>query len=333
MKRNNLIRRSAAMLLAGLLAVSVSACGGGNSGAADNSGTSRADSSNGGTHKLSVVLKPTSSDYWSYVIAGIEQAEKDLGNVEVDVRGANSDTDFDGQLNMVETIVNADMCEAIAIAPLQADQIANALTGVKIPVLAIDTNFEQAETFIGTAHEDAAYQGGKYVAEQIGKGGKVVVLANIQGESTSEARVAGYRKALEEGGCEIISTQYTDGVGDKAVTVTDGVLQSFPDIDAIVCCADDVALGASRAIRQTGRDGDGIIVCGFDGISSGVQAVVDGEISCTVAQDPYNMGYQCVKSMLDVVEGEKLDDFIDTGCNVITPDNADEYLAKLTSLV
>lgn len=333
MKRNNLIRRSAAMLLAGLLAVSVSACGGGNSGAADNSGTSRADSSNDKTHKLSVVLKTTSSEYWSYVIAGIEQAEKDLGNVEVDVRGANSDTDFDGQLNMVETIVNADMCEAIAIAPLQADQIANALTGVKIPVLAIDTNFEQAETFIGTAHEDAAYQGGKYVAEQIGKGGKVVVLANIQGESTSEARVAGYRKALEEGGCEIISTQYTDGVGDKAVTVTDGVLQSFPDIDAIVCCADDVALGASRAIRQTGRDGDGIIVCGFDGISSGVQAVVDGEISCTVAQDPYNMGYQCVKSLLDVVEGEKLDDFIDTGCNVITPDNADEYLAKLKSLV
>lgn len=333
MKRNNLIRRSAAMLLAGLMAVSMSACGGGNSGGADNSGSSQADSSNGKTHKLSVVLKTTSSEYWSYVIAGIEQAEKDLGNVEVDVRGANSDTDFDGQLNMVETIVNADMCEAIAIAPLQADQIANALTGVKIPVLAIDTNFEQAETFIGTAHEDAAYQGGKYVAEQIGKGGKVVVLANIQGESTSEARVAGYRKALEEGGCEIISTQYTDGVGDKAVTVTDGVLQSFPDIDAIVCCADDVALGASRAIRQTGRDGDGIIVCGFDGISSGVQAVVDGEISCTVAQDPYNMGYQCVKSLLDVVEGEKLDDFIDTGCNVITPDNADEYLAKLKSLV
>ena len=307
MKRSNLFKRSAAMLLAGLMAVSMSACGG-SSASGNDSGDSQASSS-GDTHKLSVVLKTTSSEYWSYVIAGIEQAEKDLGNVEVDVRGANSDTDFDGQLNMVETIVNADMCEAIAIAPLQA------------------------ETFIGTAHEDAAYEGGKYVAEKIGKGGKVVILANIQGESTSEARVAGYKKALEEGGCEIISTQYTDGVGDKAVTVTDGVLQSFADIDAIVCCADDVALGASRAIKQAGRDGDGIIVCGFDGISSGVQAVVDGEISCTVAQDPYNMGYQCVKSLLDVVEGEKLDDFIDTGCKVITPDNAQEYLDKLKSLV
>ena len=225
MKRSNLFKRSAAMLLAGLMAVSMSACGG-SSASGNDSGDSQASSS-GDTHKLSVVLKTTSSEYWSYVIAGIEQAEKDLGNVEVDVRGANSDTDFDGQLNMVETIVNADMCEAIAIAPLQADQIANALTGVKIPVLPIDTNFDQAETFIGTAHEDAAYEGGKYVAEKIGKGGKVVILANIQGESTSEARVAGYKKALEEGGCEIISTQYTDGVGDKAVTVTDGVLQSF----------------------------------------------------------------------------------------------------------
>ena len=134
-------------------------------------------------------------------------------------------------------------------------------------------------------------------------------------------------------GAEEIKAEIAKIVGDKAVTVTDGVLQSFADIDAIVCCADDVALGASRAIKQAGRDGDGIIVCGFDGISSGVQAVVDGEISCTVAQDPYNMGYQCVKSLLDVVEGEKLDDFIDTGCKVITPDNAQEYLDKLKSLV
>ena len=133
MKRSNLFKRSAAMLLAGLMAVSMSACGG-SSASGNDSGDSQASSS-GDTHKLSVVLKTTSSEYWSYVIAGIEQAEKDLGNVEVDVRGANSDTDFDGQLNMVETIVNADMCEAIAIAPLQADQIANALTGVKIPVL------------------------------------------------------------------------------------------------------------------------------------------------------------------------------------------------------
>lgn len=45
------------------------------------------------------------------------------------------------------------------------------------------------------------------------------------------------------------------------------------------------------------------------------------------------MGYQCVVSMVDVLEGKELDEFIDTGCNVITPDNAQEYLDKLNSLV
>lgn len=328
-EKKRMASRALAMLLAGAMTVGLAGCGG------NQDSTSNGDTAAEGSdkHQVSVVLKTTASEYWSYVIAGIEQAEADLGNVEVDVRGASSDTDFDGQQNAVETIVNAGVSEAIAIAPLQADQIANVLQNATIPILAIDTDFDQAQTFIGTAHEDAAYQGGQYVAEQIGEGGKVAILANIQGESTSEARVSGYTKAMEEAGCEIVTLQYTDGVGDKAATVMDGVLQTYTDLDAVLCCADDVALGASRAIEQAGRQDDGIIVCGFDGISSGVQAVIDGTISCTVAQDPYNMGYQCVVSLVDVLEGETLDDFIDTGCQVITPDNAQEYLDKLNSLV
>ena len=329
---NKGVLRCAAAALAGVLAVSMTACDSkaqGDSSQANQSAQTTQD----GKYKVSVVLKTTSSEYWSYVIAGCKAAEKELGSVEVDIKGATSDTAFDEQQNMVETAINSGAQQAIAVAPLQADVIANALANATIPVLAIDTNFDQASTFIGTAHEDAAYEGGKYVAGKIGKGGKVAILANIQGEATSEARVAGYTKALTEGGCEILSVQYTDGVADKAVTVMDGVIQTYPDLDAVLCCADDVALGASRSIESAGRENDGIIICGFDGISSGVQAVIDGTIGCTVAQDPYNMGYQCVVSLADAVEGKQLDSFIDTGCKVITPDNAQEYLDKLNSLV
>jgi len=290
-------------------------------------------SDNGESYHVGVVLKTTSSEYWKYVMAGIDQAQKDLGNITVDVKGATSDTAFDEQQNMVETVVASDSVQALAVAPLQSSAINTIAQSSKIPIIAVDTNFDAAKTFIGTAHEDAAYQGGKYVADKIGKGGKVVILANIQGEATSEARVSGYRKALEEGGCNILATQYTDGVGDKAVTVTDGVLQTYPDVDAIVCCADDVALGAARAIKSAGKEKDGIVVCGFDGISSGVQAVIDGTITCTVAQDPYNMGYQAVVTLEDILKGKQVDSFIDTGCNVITSDNAKEYLDKLNGMI
>lgn len=320
-----------AMLLAGVMTLSMTGCGGKAASDQPAPDASAPQTQSSEKYNVGVILKTTSSEYWSYVIAGIKAAEADLGNVTVDVKGATSDTAFDEQQNMVETVVSAGTTQALAIAPLQAGQIANALKNATIPILAVDTNFDQASTFIGTAHEDAAYKGGEYVAQQIGKGGKVAVLANIQGEPTSESRVKGYTDALTAGGCEIIATQYTDGVGDKAVTAMEGLLQTYPEIDAVVCCADDVALGAARAIKSAGRDG--ILVCGFDGISSGVQAVVDGDIACTVAQDPYNMGYQCVVSLVDALEGKTLPAFIDTGCKVITSDNAADYLAKLNSMI
>lgn len=333
-------KRILAMTLAGATAVGMLAgCGSSSNTSSDGQGSTSASSSAQSTsssdksYHVGIILKTTSSEYWSYVIAGAEQADEDMDNVTVEIKGASSDTAFDEQQNMVETVVSSNSVDALAVAPLQSEAINTISEDADIPILAVDTNFDKALCFIGTAHEDAAYQGGQYIAEQIGEGGKVVVLANIQGEETSESRVRGYKKALEEGGCEIIATQYTDGVGDKAVTAMDGILQTYSDIDAVVCCADDVALGAARSIKSAGRKDDGILVCGFDGISSGVQAVIDGDISCTVAQDPYNMGYQAVVSLVDALEGKELDEFIDTGCNVITPDNAEEYLDKLNSYI
>ena len=328
MKYQYVWKRVRAMILAGILAGTMTACGGQTADESETAQQAQTNEASDKEYQVGVI-----SEYWSYVVAGAEAAAEDLGNVDAQIYGATADTDYEGQLNLAETILTSGTKQAIAIAPLNSGMAETVLSQATIPVLAVDTNFEGAETFIGTAHEDAAYLGGQYVAEQIGQGGKVVVLANIQGESTSEARVSGYKRALEEGGCEIVEVLYTDGVGDKAVNVMEGALQTHPDMDAVVCCADDVALGTARAIEAAGRQDDGIIVCGFDGISSGVQVVVDGKISCTVAQDPYNMGYQAVESMIDAINGEELPEFIDTGCQVITPDNAQEYLDKLNSLV
>jgi len=333
MKYQYVWKRVRAMILAGILAGTMTACGGQTADESETAQQAQTNEASDKEYQVGVIVKTTASEYWSYVVAGAEAAAEDLGNVDAQIYGATADTDYEGQLNLAETILTSGTKQAIAIAPLNSGMAETVLSQATIPVLAVDTNFEGAETFIGTAHENAAYLGGQYVVEQIGQGGKVVVLANIQGESTLEARVSGYKRALEEGGCEIVEVLYTDGVGDKAVNVMEGALQTHPDMDAVVCCADDVALGAARAIEAAGRQDDGIIVCGFDGISSGVQAVVDGKISCTVAQDPYNMGYQAVESMIDAINGEELPEFIDTGCQVITQDNAQDYLDKLNSLV
>ena len=90
-----------------------------------------------GDYNMAVVLKTTASEYWTYVIAGIRDAEKDLGNVKVEIQGASGDTAFDEQLNIVETVVNSGKYDAVAVAPLQADAVNKIAEGTDIPMLEI----------------------------------------------------------------------------------------------------------------------------------------------------------------------------------------------------
>ena len=74
-----------------------------------------------GDYKIDVILKTTSSEYWSYVVAGAKAFEKDHPNVKVEVKGASSETAYDEQQNMIETDLNSGSYDGYVIAPLQAD--------------------------------------------------------------------------------------------------------------------------------------------------------------------------------------------------------------------
>ncbi|MGN0994045.1 MAG: sugar ABC transporter substrate-binding protein, partial [Butyricicoccus sp.] len=332
-----------AILTAGAMLASLAGCGGSStsSGASSGAAASAAPSSgaaasepvSAGTDysdcKVSIILKTLSSEYWGYVAAGIHQAESDLG-CTVELSGPPSETSYDEQMNMIETTLSRTDIQAIAVAPLQPDMAASMLKDASIPVLAVDTRIEGIDnvlTFVGTDHETAAYNGAKDLCTEFGEGAKVALIQGVQGDTTNTARFAGFTKGAEEAGAEIIDIQYCNAMEDQAVTCMEGILQTHPDVDIVFVCNDGCAQGAARALQTAGRDD--ILVCGYDGISSGVQSIIDGTMAASVAQDPYNIGYQCVVSLCKAVKGETLDPVVDTGSRLITTDNAADYLAQL----
>lgn len=214
-------------------------------------------------------------------------------------------------------MISAGEVDAIAIAPLQADMIVTQLANCTIPVLFVDTDaeYEQKTSFIGTGNEEAAYLGGQYMAEKLPEDGKVVIIGGVAGNPTIEERVNGYKKAMEEAGIEILDIQYAESNAEKSLNIMENFLQNFERIDAVLCV------------------GDEIMFMGFDGISSGVQAVIDGQLTATVAQSPYNMGYQAVVNAVAAAKGEEVEKRIDTGAQVIDTENAEEYLAELNAMV
>ena len=150
--------------------------------------------------KVGVILKTLSSEYWSYVAAGVNAASKDLG-VKVDLQGPASETAYDEQNNMIETML-AGGIDAFVISPLQSESVASVIGDVKIPIITVDTDAEipGKVAFVGTGNDKAAYQGGLFAAEKAGKGTKAVIIGGVEGNATSDARQAGYTRAMEENG-------------------------------------------------------------------------------------------------------------------------------------
>ncbi|MFV0243130.1 MAG: sugar ABC transporter substrate-binding protein [Lacrimispora sphenoides] len=277
---------------------------------------------------VGVILKTLSSEYWGYVAAGVQAASKDLG-VKVDLQGPASETAYDEQNNMIETMLSGGV-DAFVISPLQSDSVASVIGDVKIPVITVDTDAEipGKVSFVGTGNDNAAYQGGLFAAKKAGKGAKAAIIGGVEGNATSDARQAGYIKALEENGVEVVSIQYAQSNPDTAANVMENIITAQNGDIQIVCCHnDDTAAGASNAVKQLGLKD--VIIVGFDGNQSGVQNIIDGNITATCAQAAYTMGYQAVETALKAIKGETVDTFVDTGCEVITADNAEEYLTTL----
>lgn len=322
-KREILMKRT---LLAAIGAMSLllTACG---SDTADE-GTNGSDG-NGGDDKIKVgvVLKTLSSEYWSYVGAGVEAAAEDL-DVDVQLLGPASETAYDEQNNMLETMLADDSIDAMVIAPLQPDSVVSVLGDTDKHVLFVDTDapYDAKVSYIGTGNEGAARAGGEAAAEIAGEGAEAAWIGGVQGNTTSDQREAGFIAGLEAGGVTVVAKQYADGLADKASSVMENILTSNPNLTVVVTNNDEMAAGAARAAQAAGRD---LTIFGFDGIQAGVQNVIDGTVTGTVAQDPYGMGYQAVEAAVAAAKGETVEEFIDTGSQIVTAENAEDYLATL----
>ena len=383
-------KRVLAMLLAGAMALSMTACGGGNSASTDDSSKDGGASASGGSYKVSVILKTLAAEYWQYVKSGAEDyASEHSDKVTVEVKGPSSETAFDEMQNMIETDLSSGSYDGVIISPLQSDTAAQLVSGTKLPIVAIDTNFEAPEvkSFVGTGNEAAAKKGGEAAVEAAKAAGwtdiKCIEIAGVQGDQTNTARMNGYKAGVEEAGGTFLSdeVQYADATADRATTAMEAIMQTHPEGIAIICANnDDMAMAAARAaqghdaykntiflgfngdrattameaIMQTHPEGIAIICAnnddmamaaaraaqghdaykntiflGFNGDRAACEAILAGQMTMSVAQMAYEMGYKAVETMVQVLDGETVDEFVDSGSDVVTPDNAQERLDTL----
>jgi ribose transport system substrate-binding protein len=263
---------------------------------------------------------------------GAEDAAQKLG-VKLTVQAAEREVDVEKQMQIIENLIQSKVT-ALCITPSGSKEVVPAIIKANkagIPVLIVDTRVHQETLqaaggkiagFIGSDNLEGGRVAGEFTAKKLGGKGKVAILEGIPGHETGDSRLKGFREVIAKyPEIQIVSSQTANWERDQGYNVFQNMLQANPGIQALFACSDLMALGALEAIAAAGKTGK-IIVVGFDAFSEARDAVNKGTMDATVAQSPYEMGKTAVENAVKVLKGEKIQEDISLGVELVSKENA-----------
>jgi len=250
-----------------------------------------------------VVPKGQAHIFWQTVRAGATAAARE-SRVEIDWNGPATESDFARQITIVDDFINRHV-DGILLAPTDRDALVPAIRRAKqagIPLTIFDSgaNTEDYISFVATDNYGGGVMAARRLAEILGKKGRVAMIAVMPGGASTLAREQGFRETLAKEFPDVKLAAWQFGMSDRArsLTVTEDILTAHPDLDGIFASNESSTIGAVQAVKARGLTGKMKIV-GFDNSPSLVDDLKAGAIDSLILQDPFQIGYQGMKTLLD----------------------------------
>lgn len=283
---------------------------------------------------IAVIPKATSHAFWQSIHAGAEKAAQELG-VTVIWRGPAREDDRDSQVSEVEGFVSRGI-SGIVLAPLDETALVAPVTSAHdrgIPVVIIDSGLKGGDyvSFVATDNIKGGGLAGERLAQLVGDKGKVVVLRYSEGHDSTSKREQGFLDAVKaHPGIEVVSSNQYGGTDvEGAYKKSETLLSRYrrPDgsleVNGIFCPNESTTFAMMRVLQENGWAGK-VKFVGFDASDTLVNGLKAGAIDALVVQDPVNMGYLGVKTLVAKIKGQQVEPRIDTGATVVSRDNMEQ---------
>ena len=244
--------------------------------------------------RVALITKSLANEFFISMAAGAEAHQSaNADRYELVVNGIKNESDVAQQVNLVEQMMSASM-DIIVVAPADSKSL---LPVVKravdqgITVVNIDNKFDSELLsqmklnipFVGPDNREGAKVVGEYLAQYLQRGDQVAIVGGVPGAFNAQQRQAGFEDAMQAAGMNVVSKQSADWEQTKAAVVASALLSEHPNLKALLCANDSMALGAVAAVRQAGRT-SAVQVVGFDNISAANRLIQDGELLATADQ-------------------------------------------------
>jgi ribose transport system substrate-binding protein len=244
--------------------------------------------------RVALVMKSLANEFFQTMEDGAKQHQKaHAAEYTLIANGIKDETDTAAQIKIVQQMV-VEHVDAIVIAPADSKALVPVLKDAAdkgIIVVNIDNKLDEGALkekglvvpFVGPDNRKGARLVGDYLAKSLKKGDKVGILEGVSTTFNAQQRTAGFQDAMKAAGVEVVGVQSGQWEMDKANTVASAMLREHPDLKALLCGNDNMALGAVAAVKSAGKAGQ-VKVVGYDNISAIRPMLADGRVLATADQ-------------------------------------------------
>ena len=283
---------------------------------------------------IAVIPKGTTHEFWKSIHAGSIKAARELSSPQAEVeiiwKGPLREDDREQQIQVVEGFSSQGV-NGIVLAPLDNRALVRPVEEAKragVPTVIIDSALEsdQIASFVATDNRKGGQLAGERMGQLLNGKGKVLLLRYQEGSASTQEREDGFVEELKAKfpGIELISSdQYAGATRDTAKRASENLLNRYGDeVQGIFTPNESSTAGMLLALQDIGKAGK-VTFIGFDTSETFTDAMRKKQLHGIVVQNPFNMGYLGVRTMVEHLQGKGIEKRIDTGVTMVTPDNLD----------
>ena len=287
--------------------------------------------------KTLVFVANGASDFWKAAEAGVKKAQSELPNYELDFKYP-SQASAAIQVRLMDDLVAAGV-DGIIVSAVDPKTETEALNRVASKTLLLTTDSDAPDSkrvaYIGSSNVAAGNQVGEILKKALPDGGKCMAFVGLPGADNARERIQGIKDVIKGTKIEIVDVRADDIDQARAKRNVEDTLTAHPEVNCMLGIYSYNIPQIYQALKEAGQLGK-ITVTGFDDDPITLGGIAEGTIVGTVVQQPYLWGYEGMKDMAKILEGDKSfipdDGLIIVPTKVVDKSNVEEYAAELKKL-
>ncbi len=282
--------------------------------------------------KVALVMKSLANEFFLTMEDGAKDYQKQhAAEFDLIANGIKNETDTSAQIRIVEQMIVSKV-DVIVLAPADSKAmvpVVKKAVDAGILVVNIDNRLDPDVVkskgikvpFVGPDNRKGARLVGDYLAKTLKAGDTVGIVEGVSTTTNAQQRTAGFKDAMAAANIKVVSVQSGDWEIDKGNAVSAAMLNEYPDLKALLCGNDNMAIGAVSAVRAAGRTGK-VAVVGYDDIAAIKPMLADGRVLATANQFAAKQAVFGIDTGLKALHDHKkqndLSDIVETPVELVT---------------